>query len=142
MRYRLVLCSFAAAVLAGCASSSPDPAPAEPHAATVRQDQPAQPAKAPRRKGALPPASLISEPTDPLIDAPYRTLIRCDAEEPLVAGEKFGDVRLLCHSLRVTATITEFRDAGWRIEEIRMSESKTPEGAFAIPFSVSLRKLF
>ena len=77
-----------------------------------------------------------------LLDAPYQTLVHCEAEDPLVSGEKLGSVRLICHSLRVSATLTEFRDAGWRIEDIHMTESKTPEGIITIPFSVSLRKLF
>ena len=68
--------------------------------------------------------------------------MHCEAEDPLVSGEKLGSVRLICHSLRVSATLTEFRDAGWRIEDIHMTESKTPEGIITIPFSVSLRKLF
>ena len=84
----------------------------------------------------------LSDLADPLLDAPYQTLVHCEAEDPLVSGEKLGSVRLICHSLRVSATLTEFRDAGWRIEDIHMTESKTPEGIITIPFSVSLRKLF
>lgn len=99
------------------------------------------PTALPRHRARSGPRAL-SDLADPLLDAPYQTLVHCEAEDPLVSGEKLGSVRLICHSLRVSATLTEFRDAGWRIEDIHMTESKTPEGIITIPFSVSLRKLF
>lgn len=99
------------------------------------------PTALPRHRARSGPRAL-SDLADPLLDAPYQTLVHCEAEDPLVSGEKLGSVRLICHSLRVSATLTEFRDAGWRIEDIHMTESKTPEGINTIPFSVSLRKLF
>ena len=58
------------------------------------------------------------------------------------AGDKLGDVRLVCKGINASATLTEFRDAGWRIEDLKMTEVKTPEGTIVVPLRLTLRKLF
>lgn len=133
----------AAFLLAGCSTTAPQK-PQEQAAASPRQSAAAAPAeRLPQASPSAKPAAPQEQfPADPLIDAPYQTLATCRAAEPLVSGERFGDTRLICRGLHVSATITEFRDAGWRIEELRMTESKTPDGVVALPFSVTLRKLF
>lgn len=127
-------------MLSGCAATAQGDLSATSPSADQASDGPA-PTALPRHRARSGPRAL-SDLADPLLDAPYQTLVHCEAEDPLVSGEKLGSVRLICHSLRVSATLTEFRDAGWRIEDIHMTESKTPEGIITIPFSVSLRKLF
>ena len=126
--------------MSGCAATAQGDLSAASPSADQASDGPA-PTALPRHRARSGPRAL-SDLADPLLDAPYQTLVHCEAEDPLVSGEKLGSVRLICHSLRVSATLTEFRDAGWRIEDIHMMESKTPEGIITIPFSVSLRKLF
>ena len=112
-----LLAVLSAAVLSGCAATAQgDLSAAASSSADQASDSPA-PTALPRHRARSGPRALVS-------------------------GEKLGSVRLICHSLRVSATLTEFRDAGWRIEDIHMTESKTPEGIITIPFSVSLRKLF
>ncbi len=150
MKARLVSSCFIAALLAaglsGCASKEKPPADAgatAPAATAPAKSRPGVTART--RSQSLAPRAGDSEnnpPVDPLLDAPYQTLATCDADDAFGAGDKFGDVRLVCPTLKVSATITEFRDAGWRIEELRMTEVKTPEGEVAMPFSVTLRKLF
>ena len=136
-----LLAVLSAAVLSGCAATAQgDLSAAASSSADQASDSPA-PTALPRHRARSGPRAL-SDLADPLLDAPYQTLVHCEAEDPLVSGEKLGSFRLICHSLRVSATLTEFRDAGWRIEDIHMTESKTPEGIITIPFSVSLRKLF
>lgn len=136
-----LLAVLSAAVLSGCAATAQgDLSAAASSSADQASDSPAPTALLRHRARSGPRA--LSDLADPLLDAPYQTLVHCEAEDPLVSGEKLGSVRLICHSLRVSATLTEFRDAGWRIEDIHMTESKTPEGIITIPFSVSLRKLF
>ena len=136
-----LLAVLSAAVLSGCAATAQgDLSAAASSSAAQASDSPA-PTALPRHRARSGPRAL-SDLADPLLDAPYQTLVHCEAEDPLVSGEKLGSVRLICHSLRVSATLTEFRDAGWRIEDIHMTESKTPEGIITIPFSVSLRELF
>lgn len=120
--------------LAGCAGEPRQPQAEGPSAAAAAR------APAPVRRKA--PAPRPDEPADPLLDAPYQTSAECRADGPLAAGDRFGDTRLICDSLKVSATVTEFRDAGWRIEELRMTETKTEEGEITIPFTVTLRKLF
>lgn len=133
-----ILAALLAADLAGCASS--DPArhggiSAGPRAGTSHASRHSPP------QGQR-PSEDTRLPADPLLDSPFQTLAECDADTALSTGDKFGDVRLVCPSLKTSATITEFRDAGWRIEELRMTEKKTPEGEITIPFAVTLRKLF
>lgn len=135
-----LLAMLSAAVLSGCAATAQGDLSATSPSADQASDGPA-PTALPRHRARSGPRAL-SDLADPLLDAPYQTLVHCEAEDPPVSGEKLGSVRLICHSLRVSATLTEFRDAGWRIEDIHMTESKTPEGIITIPFSVSLRKLF
>ena len=152
MKARLVSSCFIAALLAaglsGCASTeraSTDAGATTPAAAVSAKSIPAPGAAVRSRSKTLSPRAGGSDndpPPDPLLDSPYQTLAACDADDAFGAGDKFGDVRLVCPTLKVSATITEFRDAGWRIEELRMTEVKTPEGEVAMPFSVTLRKLF
>lgn len=152
MKARLVSSCFIAALLAaglsGCASTektSSDAGATAPAAAAQAKSRPGPSAAARSRSKSLSPRAGVSDtdpPADPLLDSPYQTLAACDADDAFGAGDKFGDVRLVCPTLKVSATITEFRDAGWRIEELRMTEVKTPEGEVAMPFSVTLRKLF
>lgn len=151
MKARLVSSCFIAALLAaglsGCASTekaATDASAKAPTAATAKTWTSTGAAARSRSKSLAPRAgdSENDPPADPLLDSPYQTLATCDADDAFGAGDKFGDVRLVCPTLKVSATITEFRDAGWRIEELRMTEVKTPEGEVAMPFSVTLRKLF
>ena len=134
-RLALMLC----AALAGCASQPPQKGQDTPSHEVVAQEQ-----------ETLPPATTLpslapdtnENAWDPLIDARYRSVITCESEQPMEAGDKLGEVRLVCKGINVSATITEFRDAGWRIEDLKMSEIKTPEGAIVIPLRLTLRKLF
>lgn len=151
MKACLVSSCFIAALLAaglsGCASTekASTDAGAAASVASTTKSQTSSSATARSRPKSLSPRAGDSEsdpPADPLLDSPYQTLAACDADDAFGAGDKFGDVRLVCPTLKVSATITEFRDAGWRIEELRMTEVKTPEGEVAMPFSVTLRKLF
>lgn len=153
MKARLVSSCFIAALLAaglsGCASTEKTATDAgagaaAPAASTAKSRTSPGGTARPRPKSLAPRAdnSENDPPADPLLDSPYQTLAACDADDAFGAGDKFGDVRLVCPTLKVSATITEFRDAGWRIEELRMTEVKTPEGEVAMPFSVTLRKLF
>ena len=112
-----LLAMLSAAVLSGCAATAQGDLSAASPSADQASDGPA-PTALPRHRARSGPRAL-SDLADPLLDAPYQTLVHC-----------------------VSATLTEFRDAGWRIEDIHMTESKTPEGINTIPFSVSLRKLF
>ena len=142
-----LLAALLAAGLSGCASSG-GTASGESDAAAAApapRSEKSRPAASRARAKSLSPRGASHDgepPADPLLDSPYQTLAACDSDDAFGAGDKFGDVRLICPSLKVSATITEFRDAGWRIEELRMTEVKTPEGEVAMPFSVTLRKLF
>ena len=126
-----------ATVLAGCASSTPeDPEKTSP---AIAEAAPPPASSAPLT--SLSP-SAEDDTSDPLIDARYRTVITCESEEPMEAGDKLGDVRLVCKGINASATLTEFRDAGWRIEDLKMTEVKTPEGTIVVPLRLTLRKLF
>ena len=103
-----LLAMLSAAVLSGCAATAQGDLSAASPSADQASDGPA-PTALPRHRARSGPRAL-SDLADPLLDAPYQTLVHCEAEDPLVSGEKLGSVRLICHSLRVSATLTEFRD--------------------------------
>lgn len=81
-----LLAMLSAAVLSGCAATAQGDLSATSPSADQASDGPA-PTALPRHRARSGPRAL-SDLADPLLDAPYQTLVHCEAEDPLVSGEK------------------------------------------------------
>ena len=69
---------------------------------------------------------------DPLIDAPLRTQAVCKGTGLFSAGMK----------LDVVATMNELRDAGWRVETIRIGHQEVDSEESGSQLTVTMRKVY
>lgn len=114
-RFLLALTALAAMVLAGCSSTGPHSA-FTPHA---------------DRAGL-----------DPLLDAPLRTETVCKGQTLFSAGTKLGGFSFECPDLDVVATMNELRDAGWRVEKMRIGRQTIENDESGTPLTATMRKVY
>ena len=78
---------------------------------------------------------------EPLFEAKDREQMVCHSTMPLSAQMPLADIPFECDSIRVTATITEMRDAGWRLEAIDVGQESNIDGVITMPLKITIRKL-
>lgn len=115
-RILLLTAALASAILAGCTSAPSHRSPFE--------------AKADR------------DGLDPLIDAPLRTQAVCKGTGLFSAGMKLGGFSFECPDLDVVATMNELRDAGWRVETIRIGHQEVDSEESGSQLTVTMRKVY
>lgn len=79
---------------------------------------------------------------DPLIDAPHRALMTCTSEEPVTVGKRVSEIPFACPDINVSATLSELRDAGWRILSMDIGEDTEKDSHVGFPVTIQIRKLF
>lgn len=79
---------------------------------------------------------------DPLIDAPHRALMTCTSEEPVTVAKRVSEIPFACPDINVSATLSELRDAGWRILSMDIGEDTEKDSHVGFPVTIQIRKLF
>lgn len=79
---------------------------------------------------------------DPLLDAPNRSLMSCTSETAVTVLQRVNEVPFACPDLGVSATLSELRDAGWRILRVDIGDDIESEGHVGFPVTIQVRKLF
>ena len=78
-----------------------------------------------------------------LMEAPDRMELVCTSTEPLSTQRALLDLVFSCQQLKVEATLTEMRDAGWRLKSVDVGqEQHSPEGVLGLPLTITMIKLF
>lgn len=79
---------------------------------------------------------------DPLYDAPIGQRVVCSSVQPLQGKDTFSTAPLNCPELNLSASLSELRDAGWRLESINLGEEIKTEETFATEVDVTVRKIY
>lgn len=79
---------------------------------------------------------------DPLLDAPNRSLMSCTSETAVTVLQRVNEVPFACPDLGVSATLSELRDAGWRIIRVDIGDDVESDGHVGFPVTIQVRKLF
>ena len=59
--------------------------------------------------------SSSTQTRDPLLDAPHHSETTCTTDRPVTVLSRMSETPLVCDDLGVTTTLSEMRDAGWRV---------------------------
>lgn len=79
---------------------------------------------------------------DPLLDAPYHSETTCVTERAVTVASRMSDTPFACRDLGVSATLSELRDAGWRVVSLDIGPDSESEKHVGFPVTIMIRKLF
>ena len=86
--------------------------------------------------------SSSTQTRDPLLDAPHHSETTCTTDRPVTVLSRMSETPLVCDDLGVTTTLSEMRDAGWRVITLSIGADTESEKHVGFPVTVIVRKLF
>ena len=86
--------------------------------------------------------SSSTQTRDPLLDAPHHSETTCTTDRPVTVLSRMSETPLVCDDLGVTTTLSEMRDAGWRVVTLSIGADTESEKHVGFPVTVIVRKLF
>ncbi len=84
----------------------------------------------------------MNGPSDPLYDAALGERTVCQAVKPVEGNDLLSAVPFNCPDLNVSTTLNELRDAGWRLENVRLGEDVKVNGRMASEVEITVRKIY
>ena len=126
-RLALAAVLLSALVLAGCAVA--------PNTGSGRRPRPS-------RRASGHSGSSSTQTRDPLLDAPHHSETTCTTDRPVTVLSRMSETPLVCDDLGVTTTLSEMRDAGWRVVTLSIGADTESEKHVGFPVTVIVRKLF
>ena len=84
----------------------------------------------------------MNGPSDPLFDATLGQRTVCTAVKPVEGDDLLSSVPFNCPDLDVSTTLNELRDAGWRLENVRLGEDVRVNGQMASEVDITVRKIY
>lgn len=79
----------------------------------------------------------------PLLEAKDREEWSCTAKDPLSTKRPLNDIVFVCENNGVEATLSEMKDAGWRLIALDIGRDETQaDGTIAMPLRITVIKLF
>ena len=66
----------------------------------------------------------------------------CTTDRPVTVLSRMSETPLVCDDLGVTTTLSEMRDAGWRVVTLSIGADTESEKHVGFPVTVIVRKLF
>ncbi len=79
---------------------------------------------------------------DPLLDAPFGQRLSCHAIRPVQGNDVLSMVTFNCPDIGISATLNELRDAGWRLEEVKMGEEIKENDTLSSEVQITVRKTY
>lgn len=84
----------------------------------------------------------MNGPSDPLYDAALGERTVCQAVKSVEGNDLLSAVPFNCPDLNVSTTLNELRDAGWRLENVRLGEDVQVNGRMASEVDITVRKIY
>ncbi len=85
----------------------------------------------------------ITKSLAPLLEAKDRQQLACTAKDPLSTKRPLNDIVFVCPELDVQATLSEMKDAGWRLMSMDIGmDSAESDGTISMPLNITVIKLF
>ena len=79
---------------------------------------------------------------DPLLDAPVGQRVTCSAIKPMQSQDMLSQVPLNCPEINISATLSELRDAGWRLESVNLGAEVLVNNNLASEVDIVVRKVY
>ncbi|MBO7173875.1 MAG: hypothetical protein J6V64_06075 [Burkholderiaceae bacterium] len=87
-------------------------------------------------------AGCAEKPADPLFDSPMGQRITCQAVRPVQAKDALSMIPFNCGELQISASLSELRDAGWRLESVDIGNDILVENVLSTEVSITVRKVY
>ncbi len=87
-------------------------------------------------------AGCAQEASDPLLDSPLGQRMTCQAVRPVQAKDTLSLIPFNCESIQISASLSELRDAGWRLESVDIGNELLVENVLSTEVTITVRKVY
>ena len=92
--------------------------------------------------GTLSLSGCVNQNADPLLESPVGQRLACESMQPMLAQDQLSRLPLQCEAFKLSTTLEELRQAGWRLENVDIGENERTQNTNAVALTLTVRKIF